>query len=130
MSTCSTTNRFGSVEQPYPLDTNYKCMSISGTSMASPQVAGLCALYLQAYPEKTPAQVQEWLINNAATGQLNDTGLDDDYTNSFSLLGGPNRYMYNPYNKAATPVATGGLRVINGGGLSLRSDKQNPPQVA
>ena len=130
MSTCSTTNRFGSVEQPYPLDTNYKCMSISGTSMASPQVAGLSALYLQAYPEKTPAQVQEWLINNAATGQLNDTGLDDDYTNTFSLLGGPNRYLYNPYNKAATPIATGGLRLVNGGGISLRSDKQNPPQVA
>ena len=130
MSTCSTTNAFGSIVQNYPLNTSYKCMSISGTSMASPQVAGLAALYLGAYPERTPAQVQDWLINNSVADQLNDTGFDDDYTNNTSLLGGPNRYMYNPFNKEAQPIAKGGLRIINGGGINIRNDKQNPTAAA
>jgi len=125
MSTCSTTNRFSSVEQPYPLNTSYKCMSISGTSMASPQVCGLGALYLQANPEATPQQLQDWFINNAQTNQLNDTGLDNDYTNATSLLGGPNRYLFNPFNKAKRDVAKGPLRVINGGGITFRGGK-NP----
>jgi len=125
MSTCSTTNRFSSVEQPYPLNTSYKCMSISGTSMASPQVCGLGALYLQANPSTTPQQLQDWVIDNAQTDQLNDTGLDNDYTNSISLLGGPNRYLFNPFNKAKKDVARGPLRVVNGGGITFRGGK-NP----
>lgn len=129
MSTCSTTNAFSSVVLPYPLNGAYNCMSISGTSMASPQVAGLSALYLQAYPEKTPAQVQDWLISNAQTGKLNDTGLDNDYTSTFSLLGGPNRYMYNPFNKGIVNVASNGLRIKNGA-FVLRNDTQNPPTSA
>lgn len=129
MSTCSTTNAFSSVVLPYPLNGAYNCMSISGTSMASPQVAGLSALYLQAYPEKTPAQVQDWLISNAQTGKLNDTGLDNDYTSTFSLLGGPNRYMYNPFNKGIVNVASNGLRIKNGA-FVLRNDTQNPPTEA
>jgi subtilisin family serine protease len=125
MSTCSTINKFASEQLPYPLNTAYRCMSISGTSMASPQVAGLAALYLQAFPTATPAQVQDWLINTSATGQLNDTGLDNDYSNSYSLCGGPNRFMYNPYNKAKRNFATGSLRVKNGGGIQFRGG-QNP----
>ncbi len=43
VSTTSTTNDFGATTA-YPLNSNYKIMSISGTSMASPQVAGLAAV--------------------------------------------------------------------------------------
>ncbi|MEH7454802.1 S8 family serine peptidase [Gottfriedia acidiceleris] len=38
---------------------------ISGTSMASPHVAGIAALILQAHPNYTPAQVKEALQNTA-----------------------------------------------------------------
>ena len=38
---------------------------ISGTSMATPHVAGVAALYLQANPTATPAQVRAALIANA-----------------------------------------------------------------
>ncbi|WP_176545236.1 S8 family serine peptidase [Bacillus sp. AFS041924] len=38
---------------------------ISGTSMASPHVAGIAALILQAHPDYTPAQVKEALQNTA-----------------------------------------------------------------
>src|SRR6185369_5136357 len=38
---------------------------ISGTSMATPHVAGLAALILQAYPNDTPAQVKQLLKSSA-----------------------------------------------------------------
>jgi|TARA_B110000483_G_scaffold105724_1_gene129063 subtilisin family serine protease len=126
MSTTSVTNKFGATPVAYPLNEAYKSMSISGTSMASPQVAGVAALYLQAYPARTPAQVSAWLIANSKTDQLNDTGLTNDYTDATSLLGGPNRYLFNPYNKAMQNFMTGTARVVNGGGFALRNNQQNP----
>ncbi|HZX81237.1 MAG TPA: S8 family peptidase [Lysobacter sp.] len=57
--------------------------TISGTSMASPHVAGAAALYLQRYPSATPATVKSWLTNNATTGVLYSIG-----------TGSPNRMLY------------------------------------
>ncbi|MFK0243892.1 S8 family peptidase [Amycolatopsis azurea] len=49
--------------------------TISGTSMASPHVAGAAALYLSAHPDATPAQVAEGLVGAAADGKIsNPTG--------------------------------------------------------
>jgi subtilisin family serine protease len=39
--------------------------TISGTSMASPHVAGVAALYLAGNPTASPATVNSWIINNA-----------------------------------------------------------------
>jgi len=39
--------------------------TISGTSMASPHVAGVAALYLGANPSATPSTVNSWIINNS-----------------------------------------------------------------
>lgn len=38
---------------------------LSGTSMAAPHAAGVAALYLQAHPTATPAQVRQGLIDQA-----------------------------------------------------------------
>ena len=43
---------------------------MSGTSMASPHVAGAAALYLSANTTATPAQVQTALASNATTGTV------------------------------------------------------------
>jgi subtilisin family serine protease len=39
--------------------------TISGTSMASPHVAGVAALYLGSNPGAAPSTVNSWIINNA-----------------------------------------------------------------
>ncbi|MBP2472462.1 subtilisin family serine protease [Crossiella equi] len=44
----------------------------SGTSMATPHVAGAIALYLSANPQATPAQVREALVTNAVSDKVTD----------------------------------------------------------
>jgi aqualysin 1 len=45
---------------------------MSGTSMASPHVAGVAALYLSAHPSATPSQVRSAIVGNATTGHVHD----------------------------------------------------------
>ncbi|MFD6417692.1 S8 family peptidase [Streptomyces sp. NPDC060194] len=48
--------------------------TISGTSMASPHVAGAAAIYLAGHTSATPAQVQTALVNGATTGVVTSPG--------------------------------------------------------
>ena len=57
--------------------------TISGTSMASPHVAGAAALYLQRNVNASPSQVRSALTNQATTGRLSGIG-----------TGSPNRLLY------------------------------------
>ncbi len=60
--------------------------TISGTSMATPHVAGVAALYLQGNPGASPSTVRNALVNNSTTGVVKSPG-----TNS------PNRLLYTNY---------------------------------
>jgi hypothetical protein len=71
----------------------FKQKNLQGTSMASPQIAGMCALYLQKNPTATPAEVKNWLLTNATNTILN-TGSYTDYTNPRSLLGSQPKVAY------------------------------------
>lgn len=56
------------------IDSNYSTNTISGTSMATPHVAGAAALYLSQYPNATPAQVKTALKNAATANRIFDVG--------------------------------------------------------
>src|SRR5262245_59626854 len=67
---------------------DYGTWVMSGTSMASPHVAGVAALYLEANPNATPAEVNRAILGAATTGQLSDIGGGSPNLLLFSQLGG------------------------------------------
>ena len=73
--------------------------TISGTSMATPHVVGAAALYLQANPAATPADVASALTSNSTAGVVKSGG-----------SGSPNRLLYTAFINAtpstAPPVAS------------------------
>jgi len=81
--------------------TNNAC-KISGTSMATPQVTGICALRLARHPETTPAQMLTWVTTNSKKNLVNTTITDNDWLNSRALLTQANNYLYNPYHNGFT----------------------------
>jgi subtilisin family serine protease len=105
MSATSTANKWGTGSQPYYLNILYRQTNISGTSMATPQVAGVAALVLQLNPSYTPAQIKTSLLNNAGS-VIYSTGLTNDYSNTRSLLGSTQKILYSNYNAIPTTTTT------------------------
>jgi subtilisin family serine protease len=62
---------------------NTATATLSGTSMASPHVAGAAALYKQAVPSASSTTIRNALVNNATTGVITGAG-----------TGSPNRLLY------------------------------------
>jgi subtilisin family serine protease len=58
--------------------------TLSGTSMASPHVAGVAALYKQANPSASASTVRNAIVNNATTNKVTNAG-----------TGSPNRLLYS-----------------------------------
>src|SRR6185503_5497873 len=58
--------------------------TLSGTSMASPHVAGVAALYKQANPSASSTTIRNAIVNNATTGVVTNAG-----------TGSPNRLLYS-----------------------------------
>jgi subtilisin family serine protease len=71
----------------------------SGTSMASPHVAGAAALALDAFGAMTPAQVRNYLVAKSTTGKVADRA------------GSPNRLLFLPAPVAAPVIATTAVTV-------------------
>ena len=117
MSATSTEADASYTTYSYPPDNNYDIMSIPGTSMAAPQVVGLIALYLKARPDLNPEQVKNKLINDSKS-VLYTTGLTEDYTDTTSLLGSPNRHLYSRYG-VVNPYTTNGAITLENSGLEL-----------
>jgi subtilisin family serine protease len=58
----------------------------SGTSMASPHVAGAAALVLQQAPGATPAQVRDYLVNQSTKNIITPVTLNSGHTMNSHLL--------------------------------------------
>jgi len=69
--------------------------TMSGTSMASPHVAGVAALVLQAFPNYTPQQVRDYLVNTGTPNKI--TSLP---------TGTPNVLLYWAPPTGTTPTTT------------------------
>jgi aqualysin 1 len=63
---------------------NTATSTISGTSMASPHVAGVAALYLEGNPAAVPAQVANAVLNSTSSARLADP------------YGSPNLLLFSP----------------------------------
>ena len=63
---------------------NTATATLSGTSMASPHVAGVAALYKQANPSASATTVRNAIVNNATTNVITNAG-----------TGSPNRLLYS-----------------------------------
>ena len=97
-----------------PRDSNFELEMISGTSMASPNVTGVIATYLESNPDADQAAVRKWLYEEGSTTVSSSDYYDAYQSNSatdfnywgvsYSLKSSPRRILFNPYanNRKAT----------------------------
>ena len=74
---------------------DFDARSMSGTSMASPHVTGVAALYLASNSAATPATVTANIVDNATSGVI--TGLD---------AASPNKLLYSFLGSSPAPTPT------------------------
>ncbi|MFD0726502.1 S8 family serine peptidase [Lysobacter brunescens] len=95
--------------------------TISGTSMASPHVAGVAALYLANNPNATPTQVRNAIVDNATSGKVTDAGSGSPNKLLYSIFGGgenppppPDTYSVSGTITNASGTGISGVTVSNG----------------
>ena len=90
--------------------------SSSGTSMATPHVSGVAALYLERNPTSTPQQVRDALVRAATPGVVTSAG-----------TGSPNLLLYSGFLHATTATVSlsqpnGGEKLFTGTPYTMRWD--------
>lgn len=82
--------------------------TISGTSMATPHVAGVAALFLETNPSASPATVGAAIINSSTPNKVTNAG-----------TGSPNRLLFSLLTSGPTPTPTPTPTPIPGAELLL-----------
>jgi aqualysin 1 len=90
--------------------------TISGTSMATPHVAGVAALYLQTNPSASPTTVRDTIVNSATTGVVTNPG-----------TGSPNRLLYSLLGSAPPPPTGCSYPEVYSGSLAGTGDYDYQP---
>jgi hypothetical protein len=96
-------------------------ISVSGTSISSPLVAGAAALYLESRPTANPADVAGAIVSAATTGRLQSLG-----------SGSPDRLLYTT-SLTATPTSspdTGSTGTTGTGGGTTSGSPTDAAPVA
>ncbi len=100
---------------------NSATRSISGTSMATPHVAGIVALYLAENPNMTPAEVEQKLLSKATPNKLSGLKANDPNLLAYAL----NDDVVEP---SVTELVDGQAVNIAGGNKSSQFYKITVPQ--
>ena len=111
MGACSTTNAF--TDEPYWANGSFRQMSISGTSMASPQVAGVTALILEMNPKLKPSDLKSYL-QNTSNSDLYINLNNNDWSNRRNLWGGTSIFLYNRFAQSQTSKISGEIELKGG----------------
>ncbi|UYA57622.1 peptidase [Synechococcus phage S-CREM1] len=117
----SAASEFGITLVNDPRTSSYKLGSISGTSMASPQVCGVIACLAEQYPSIKQQNARDYIISNAKTSQIRLQVGQQDWIESGSKIptespyttlseDSNNRYLYyrleRPFNGSTSPKVT------------------------
>ena len=86
--------------------------TISGTSMASPHVAGVAALFLETNPTASPATVTAAIINNSTPNKVTNAGTGSPNRLLFSLLGAGQPNSNTNTNADSDSNAGPGSRIV------------------
>jgi len=110
-----------------PRNNEYRLQYLQGTSMATPNVCGVLALYLQAYPDADRTSTRQWLATRGSIGV--GTYFRDSYTheadgpsvgagtsvdywaNGFEPRDTPHRVLYNPFANNLQPNLSGNIQI-------------------
>ena len=102
-----------------PRDTNFDLGLISGTSMASPQVAGIAACYATGKDRVTHYTVRDYLLKNTIANEMDSNVAGGGYTDTTSLLNTKNEVVAAVNQKRVSGALTdsfvlSGIRPVSG----------------
>lgn len=117
---------------PYFLNNSYRQLNDTGTSMASPQIAGMCALYLQSNPgnifsANNSSNVKSWIVNNA-TSTMYASGNSTSYLDATSALGGNTIVAYQDI-QGLTQIKDSGNNWVTVANVYVKTDSSTWTQV-
>jgi subtilisin family serine protease len=126
-----TSNNASTLGSTYYNNGSFRQYNINGTSMATPQIAGIAALYLQSNPEFTPAEIKTTLLNvNTTTmiGNISTNPTGNDYGNTVSQWGGNAGVAYQAI-QGLTQIKDSGNNWVTVANVYVKTDSSTWTEV-